>query len=43
VCRLFNVAAQMSRKKLLNYYLHQKLVAVPVEARKRATLELTNL
>jgi hypothetical protein len=41
VCRLFNVPAQMSRKKLLNYYLNQKLVAVPAEARKRATLELS--
>jgi hypothetical protein len=43
VCRLFNVPAQMSRKKLLNYYLHQTLVAVPAEARKRGTLELSNL
>jgi hypothetical protein len=43
VCRLFNVAAQMSRKKLLNYYLNQKLVAVPAEARKRAALEFSTL
>jgi IS5 family transposase len=43
VCRLFNVAAQMSRKKLLNYYLNQKLVAVPAEARKRAALEFATL
>ena len=43
VCRLFNVSAQMSRKKLLTYYLNQKLVAVPAEARKRAALELAGL
>jgi hypothetical protein len=43
VCRLFNVSAQMSRKKLLTYYLNQKLVAVPAEARKRAALEFSTL
>jgi hypothetical protein len=45
-CRLFNSRRQMSRAKLLAYYLTQELVYVPIEARKCAEDELaanTNL
>jgi len=40
ICRLFNGRRQMSRKKLLQYYMSQKLVEVPIEARQQAENEL---
>jgi hypothetical protein len=43
VCRLFNGPKQMSRKKLLTYYLSQQSLYVPIEARKRAEDELMSL
>ena len=43
VCRIFNGRSQMSRKKLLTYYLSQQLVEVPAEARLRVQHELDTL
>lgn len=36
ICRLFNVSRQLSTRKILDIFLHQILVDVPIDVRKKA-------
>ena len=43
ICRMFNVPRQLSRLKILTYFLHQTLVPLPDNVRKIAQTELDAL